>query len=226
MAAISVSRELCPCVPFEVVLIDIPDLVERDEVVLRCANVETSSRRSTSACLGALRSRLRSLWTQQRCTAAVGHTWLTTRRRPGLPSMMQSSGAARPRVEPAGGRLPRARAQRSVERRPSTRARVERDAVRMGPVDPWKSYGEPLSDCELAVRDVIDRSVDPSGGGRAAHGRRPRSRPLSEAPGRGHAAATPCSSPGSGRSARRPRTASGARRGSSRSGSAASSPWR
>jgi len=50
LAAISVSRELCPCVPFEVVLIDIPALVERDEGVLRCANLGTSSRRSTSAC--------------------------------------------------------------------------------------------------------------------------------------------------------------------------------
>jgi hypothetical protein len=37
---------------------------------------------------GVLRSRLRSLWTQQGCTAARGHTKPTARRRPALPSTM------------------------------------------------------------------------------------------------------------------------------------------
>ena len=44
-------------------------------------------------CFGAFRSRLRSLCTQQRCTAARGHTSPTARRSPALPSMMASTGA-------------------------------------------------------------------------------------------------------------------------------------
>jgi hypothetical protein len=49
-------------------------------------------RMSASACFGALRSRLRSLWTQQRCTAVRGHTSPTARRSSAFPSMMHNTG--------------------------------------------------------------------------------------------------------------------------------------
>src|SRR5437773_11146174 len=58
-----------------------------------------SSRISASTCFGAFRSRLRSLWTQQRWIAARGHTRPTARRSPALPSMMASTGARKPRDE-------------------------------------------------------------------------------------------------------------------------------
>src|SRR5919201_5891445 len=57
-----------------------------------------SSRISASACFGLFRSRLRSLWTQQSWTAARAHTSLTARRKPGLPSMIASTGARSPRA--------------------------------------------------------------------------------------------------------------------------------
>ena len=57
-----------------------------------------SSRISASVYFGAFRSRLRSLWTQQRCTVALGQTNSTARRNPALPSMIASSGVRNPRA--------------------------------------------------------------------------------------------------------------------------------
>src|SRR5207248_284051 len=52
---------------------------------------------SSRACSGALRTRLRSLCTQQRCTGVLPQTSESARRRPALPSTMQSSGTLSPR---------------------------------------------------------------------------------------------------------------------------------
>src|SRR6266481_5032719 len=52
---------------------------------------------SSRACSGALRTRLRSLCTQQRCTGVLPQTSESARRRPALPSTMQSNGTLSPR---------------------------------------------------------------------------------------------------------------------------------
>ena len=54
---------------------------------------------SDSAWFGAFRSRLRSLWTQQRCTAALGHTSPPARRSPALPSIQSTGGGGRARQD-------------------------------------------------------------------------------------------------------------------------------
>src|SRR6266446_5026213 len=122
-----------------------------------------SSRISASACFGALRSRLRSLCTQQRCTAARGHTSSTAHRSLEAPrrEIVQAALPRRERLAPTqlqgdrclppSGRTPTTPSTGTLTTFPALRTR------RAKPSRSEEHTSELQSPCNLVCRLLLEK---------------------------------------------------------------------